>query len=387
MKKILIVNNNLHIGGVQKALVSLLWSICDDYDVTLLLFSKTGEYLDQIPKTVRVITPDSHFRCLGLTRMDAMGFPEKLLRGFYAGVTRLFGRRTAVFLMGLGQKRLGAFDVAISYLHNGGDRVFYGGCNEFVLNHVDAAKKITFLHCDFGQCGANTPQNRAQYARFDRIAACSQGCADAFLRINPEMKEKVTVVPNCHRFEKLRLDAAADPRELPADRINLVTVARFGREKGVDRALRVIARLGTLRKKIHCYIIGDGIQKPEILEIMEAEKLWDTVTLCGMMENPFGYVRAADLLLIPSYSEAAPLVIDEAASLGTPVLSMETSSAREMIEETGFGWVCENSEDALLLALTNLLVKPERLEETKKRLAQVKFGNERALVRFRELML
>lgn len=385
MKKILIINNNLHIGGVQKALVSLLWNICGDYEITLLLFSKTGAYMKDIPPAVRVITPGSHFRYLGLTRMDTLTPMDKLLRSFYAGMTRLFGRETAVSLMGLGQKRLGGFDMAISFLHNSHDRSFYGGCNEFVLNHVDAERKIAFLHCDFQQCGADTPKNRAQYARFDRIAACSQGCADAFLRANPGMEGKVTVVPNCHRFDRLRQMPAEAPVSMASDRVNLVTVSRFGKEKGVERALRVIARLGSFREKLHYYIIGDGIQKPEILRILAEEKLEKTVTLCGMMENPYGYVAAADLLLIPSYSEAAPLVIGESASLGTPVLSMETSSAREMIEKTGFGWVCENSEDAMLAALQALLAEPGHLAQAKLRLSAMQFGNETALAQFRAL--
>ena len=46
MKKILIVNNNLHIGGVQKALINLLWQLRGQYDVTLLLFHKGGKYLE-----------------------------------------------------------------------------------------------------------------------------------------------------------------------------------------------------------------------------------------------------------------------------------------------------------------------------------------------------
>ena len=42
MKKILIVNNNLDIGGIQKALINLLRGISDKYEVTLMLFSPTG---------------------------------------------------------------------------------------------------------------------------------------------------------------------------------------------------------------------------------------------------------------------------------------------------------------------------------------------------------
>ena len=385
MKKLLIINNNMHIGGVQKALVSLLWNIREEYDITLLLFSPTGEYMADIPDSVRVVTPGSHFRFLGLTRMDRLNPVEKLLRTLYAALSRIFGRSTAVFLMGLGQKKLKGFDLAISYLHNSHDRAFYGGCNEFLLNHVQAEKKVAFLHCDFALCGGDTPRNRAQYARFDAIAACSQGCADAFLRCCPDLKDKVRVVPNCHRFDRLRELAEADGKELAAGRINLVTVARFGKEKGVERALRVIARLGSLRERVHYYLIGDGILKPEILRLIREEGLEETVTLCGMMSNPYGYVKAADLLLIPSYSEAAPLVIGEAASLGTPILSMATSSAREMILQPRFGWVCENEEDAMLASLTELLLEPKLLAQAKESLKEMKFGNERALARFREL--
>lgn len=363
MKRILIVNNNLHIGGVQKALISLLWGIRGQYDVTLLLLHKTGELLSQLPPEVKVLTVTSGFRYLGMTKQGRLTFFQKLGRSPYAAITRLFGLKYAVKLMGLGQKKLRGFDVAISYLHNGGEKVFYGGCNDFVLNHVQAPKKITFLHCDYTLSGADTAQNKAQYSRFDRIAACSQGCADAFLKARPELKDKVRVAYNCHRFDKLLADAQASPVTLTPDKLNIVTVARLGKEKGVERALRAIAALDAHKEKLHYYIIGDGIQKPLLLKIIQEQKLENTVTLCGMLSNPCGYIKAADLLLIPSYSEAAPLVIGEAACLGTPVLSTETSSAREMIEKPGLGWVCENSEQAMTEALKALLSDPAALQK------------------------
>ena len=45
MKKILIVNNNMKIGGVQKSLCNLLWSVADQYDITLYLFAPIGAYM------------------------------------------------------------------------------------------------------------------------------------------------------------------------------------------------------------------------------------------------------------------------------------------------------------------------------------------------------
>lgn len=385
MKKILIVNNNLNIGGVQKALVSLLWNIHRDYEVTLLLFSATGECMQDIPPEVRVIPVKSHYRFIARNQSQTRGRWNKLRRSFYAGLSRIFGRRYALALMGLGQKKLKDFDIAISYLHNAGDNMFYGGCNDFVIKHVSAKKKITFLHCDYLLCGANTRQNRKMYEKFDTIAACSGGCAETFVQANPHLAEKVVVVPNCHRFDEIRRLAQIAPVTLSRNRVNVVTVARLGKEKGVERALMAIAALPN-REKLHYYIIGDGVQMPLLRSLIHQEGLSDTVTLCGMLENPYGYIRAADLLLIPSYSEAAPLVIGEAACLGTPILSTQTSSAREMIEEPGFGWVCENSQDGLITALRELLEDPKRLETVQKHLTQMEITNETAVKQFQALL-
>lgn len=358
MKRILIVNNNLYMGGVQKALISLLWNIRGRYDVTLLLFHDAGDCADELPPDIHVITVKSGFRYLGMTRHDTNTLCRKLGRGFYAGITRLFGRRLAVSLMGIGQKKLTGYDAVISYLHNSGNKVFYGGCNEFVLRHTEAKRKIAFLHCDYTLCGADTPQNARQYSVFDIIAACSKGCRDAFLRSNPQLKEKVRIVPNCHRFDQIQKLAAAAPEHLPKDRLNIVTVARLGKEKGVHRAVEAIGQLGNMQQKLHYYIIGDGIERPQIESMIDRFGLQDTVSLCGQMKNPYGYIAAADWLLIPSYSEAAPLVIGEAAGLGTPVLSTETSSAHEMLTDTGFGRVCDNSVEGLTAALQQLLDEP-----------------------------
>lgn len=355
MKRILIVNNNLCMGGVQKALINLLWNIRSDAEVTLLLFYKDGELLQELPPEVKVITPNSAYRYLGMPGSKAKGVKEKLGRSIYAAITRLFGRKYAVGLMGLRQKKLTGYDVAISYLHNGADKAFYGGCNEFVLYHVEAQKKITFLHCDYTLCGAQTARNAKQYAQFDRIAACSQGCANAFISANPHLEEKVRVVYNCHRLSYIRELAEEAAIELPRDRLNVVTVARLGKEKGVRRAVEAIARMGSRRDQLHYYVIGDGIERPQIEALIEKEKLKEHVTLCGQKQNPYGYIQAADVLLIPSYSEAAPLVIGEAACLGTPVLSTKTSSAEEMLTNTGFGCVCENSVEGLVTALTGLI--------------------------------
>lgn len=385
-KKMIIVCNNMHIGGVQKALVNLLWNIREQYNVTLLLLFEGGDYLQEFPPEINVITVRSAYRFLGMLRSDAHGIIEKIGYGFFAAISRLFGRKYAISLIKFGQHQLDGYDVAISYLHNAGDKAFFGGCNDFLLNHISAEKKIAFLHCDYSLSGANTPDNNQTYNQFDVIAACSKGCADTFLKVNPELAKKVVVVPNCHRFDDIQDKAKSAGVVLSDKKLNVVTIARLGKEKGVERALMAIANLGAKKDMLHYYVIGDGVQRKRIEQIVAEHGLAECVTLCGMLHNPYGYLKAADLLLIPSYSEAAPLVIGEAACLGTPILSTETSSAREMVEQSGYGWVCENSVEGMCDALHSLLCDDNALYSVKRHLSAKKIDNSTAVSSFKQLL-
>lgn len=385
--RILFINNNLHIGGVQRALVDLLWNIHGCHEITLLLFWPGGKLLSELPPDVKVIGADSAYRFLGMTATDVRGkFSDRLERSFFAAVTRIFGRHTAIRIMALGQKPLTGFDAAVAYLHNSGDRVFYGGCSDFLLNHVRAGKRVAFLHCDYQLCGADTPRNARQYQSFDAVAACSRGCAASFLRANPTMADRVRVVYNCHRYDIIRARAQWERPEMEPGKRNLVTVARLGREKGVSRALEAISRLGGLREDLHYYIVGHGIEIQVLYDIIRERKLEQIVTVCGERENPYGYMQQGDLLLIPSVSEGAPLVIGEAACLGTPVLSTRTSSAQELVADTGYGWVCDNSVEGIRSALEELLRKPEMLFEKRRELEQRSFDNDLAVEQFLQLV-
>lgn len=386
MKRILIVNNNMHIGGVQKALLNLLQELRTDYDITLLLFYCGGELYNKLPDGIRVISAAKPFRCWGMSKDDTKTFSSRLLRAFWAGLTKLFGRTFSFRLASLFQKRISGFDAAISFLHSGPNRMFYGGCNEFVLNCVDAKKKITFLHCDYGAINAQSEHNKKIYRQFDAIAACSEGCRRAFLKVAPQFAEKTFVVPNFQNYGLIRKMVQVQPVDLEHDRLNILTVARFGREKGIPRAIRAVAELGEQANKIRYYIIGDGLEFAQAQQLVQSLGLSDTVFLLKAMDDPYGYMQAADVLMIPSYSEAAPMVIGETASLGTPILTTQTSSAVEMVQNTGFGWVCPNTQNGITQGIKQLLNSPQELSEKQITLRSAVFDNAAAKQSFSKLI-
>lgn len=385
MKKILIVNNNMHIGGVQKSLLNLLNEIHKDYDITLLLFYTGGELFEQIPDDIKIIAPSRPFRCLGMTKHDAKSLSDKTGRAFWAALTRIFGRNFSFKLMRLFQRKIKNFDTAVSFLHSGENRMFYGGCNEFVLDCTDAPQKVTFLHCDYEKINADSKYNTKIYKQFDKIAACSKGCKESFINLLPQFRDKTFVVENCHNYKEIHKLAESTAVTLPDDKLNIVTVARFGKEKGVLRAIRAASKTGRT-DKFRYYIIGNGAEFEQAKALINELKLSETVFPLGEKENPYGYIKAADWLLIPSYSEAAPMVIGEAACLGTPILSTETSSSDEMILESGFGIVCENSEEGITNGLLKIINSSSLLQEKKTFLNSQKFDNQSALKHFSELI-
>ena len=98
MKKLLIVNNNLKVGGVQKSLYNLLWSLEGDYDITLCLFKNIGDYSEKLPKSVKVTEAKGLFRYLGVSQSEVKGL-DGIKRAILAAVSRMLGRKFTLKLL------------------------------------------------------------------------------------------------------------------------------------------------------------------------------------------------------------------------------------------------------------------------------------------------
>lgn len=388
MKKIIIVNNNMKVGGVQKSLYNLLWSISDQYDITLYLFSRTGEYAEKLPKNVRVISCTSLFRYLGLSQDEcSRQLSDRLIRGLLAALCKLFGRPFVICIMAFSQKALPEkYDAAVSYLQNGRLRSFYGGVNEFVLLKINADRKIAFLHCDYRSCGADNMPNNRLYRSFDKIVACSDGCRRAFIETLPELKEKCITVKNFHRQQMIKKMSFENPVIYDPDRFHVVVVGRLAHEKAVDRAIKAAAHGIAEKFPISLHIIGGGNRMDSLKELTVSLNIQDVVHFYGEQQNPYRFMTNADLLLVTSYHEAAPLVIDEARIIGLPVLTVKTTSSREMVLERHCGWVCENSQEGINECMIEILNHKTLLEQMKSSLKGQAADNTEAFRQFQTVI-
>lgn len=388
MKKIVIVNNNMKVGGVQKSLCNLLWELekKGTYDVTLVLFCPIGDYLDRLPPTVKCIYPKSLFRYLGVSQGEMRGI-DALKRGLLAAVCKVFGRSASIMFMRLSQKRLPeSYDCAIAFLHNGRNKSFFGGVQDFVLNCVEAKRKVTFLHDDYNKCGANHKINNKMMDRFDVIAPCSDGCRAVFESALPELAYKCMTVRNCNNVEEIRELSEQDTVVYDDSRINVVCAARFSPRKGIDRAILAAESILNKGLPITLHILGSGVMEEELKRMVSEKGLNDYVIFHGEQSNPYRFMKNADLFLLTSYHEAAPMVIDESYILGVPVLTTRTNSSDEMVTARNCGWVCENDQEALNTELYRVLNDRDKLAEIKYKLASNNVDNKIQLEQFDSLI-
>ena len=100
---------------------------------------------------------------------------------------------------------------------------------------------------------------------------------------------------------------------------------------------------------------GDGPDHTEIEKRIAESGLKNDIILLGSLKNPYPYFKYSDVVLVPSYNEAAPMVFDEARMFGTLIFTTETASAKEMVSDTHSGIVCKNTDEDIEIELNRLI--------------------------------
>lgn len=386
-EKILFVISNMKIGGIQKNTLNSLIELNEKFDITLCVFYDSGAYFDQIPEGIKIITPDAAYRTLGMTNADAVKrFPAIMRRIYYYIIMRLFGNGAMYKAMLKRQKNLGSFDYAVSTMQSAIEGMFCSGCNELILEKVDAKQKIAYVHCDFVLSGIDNEYNRSVYLRMDKVLVPNRSNYDQFVSVMPEIKDKVHIVNNFCNYAEVAKKAEEDTVLYDSAKTNIVTVARISPVKGVDRAIEVCKALKDEGYEFTYHVVGGGGNYEELCDRVKELGLSDTVFLHGFDSNPYKYIKNADLFLLPSRHEAAGLVIDEARCLNVPVLSTKTVAAEETLGMHDCGWVCDNSDEGIYKGLKDLLCNPDKIKQKSEQLAQIECNNNIPTTQFCEML-
>jgi len=112
------------------------------------------------------------------------------------------------------------------------------------------------------------------------------------------------------------------------DGIRLLVVGRLTYQKGIDVLLNSLSQV---RDDVGLFIIGEGESKEELTELSIKLGLGDRVFFLGFDENPYKYMRQADIFVLPSRYEGMPTVLIEAVYLNGSCLAANCPTGPEEI--------------------------------------------------------
>ena len=336
-KKVLFVMSSLRNGGAERSLINLL-QLFDYtlYDVDLLLFQQEGMFLNQLPKEVNLISENSKLQTLYKTKSGGIIEPKHLLLSIlhiYATVCSKMKEKNELRsrqyrwnhyynerIEELNKK----YDVAIAYIQ--GEATYY------LVDKVIADKKLAWVHTDYSKIEPYKDMDYEYFEKVDKVVSISDVCVDALKKEFPAFAEKIYMLPNLTSSVVVRnLADAFYPPEFNEKIIQFVSVGRLHKVKGFDLAIKAAAIIKQHGLRFKWYILGNGELKDELEKMIQKEDVSDCFELIGAKENPYPYMKNADVVVQTSRFEGKSVVLDEAKILGCPIVVTNYTTVHDQI--------------------------------------------------------
>jgi glycosyltransferase involved in cell wall biosynthesis len=108
---------------------------------------------------------------------------------------------------------------------------------------------------------------------------------------------------------------------------HLVAAGRFSFEKGFDLLLAAMSKVVESLPDVRLAILGEGSLRSALEAQVRRLGLTGSVSFRGFQQNPWPYLRHADLFVLPSRREGFSNVLLEALALETPAVAVDCPSA------------------------------------------------------------
>lgn len=375
-KKILLINGSLSIGGLEKALIKFLdFFDFSEYDCDLLLMEHDETLIDRVPPQVKIYRMQKDNPYLDLSFLECIKNSARDRKNiFFVFLYFLLKNGKSVFashnresirkkLMPFDKK----YDAAVA---------FDGFYRKFLANNIKAEKKIVRL--SHGSMEKPTKKDIKYLSACDSIVSLTEYMAEFLMKETGLPQNKFAVIPTnfnsdeiVKRAEEYKTERkskyifAATSRMVPLKNIEMMIEGmKYLTEKGINDFV--------------CYLIG-GPENTEKSRAYEkkmkelAKDLGNRIVFTGTLENPYPYVKAADIFLQTSDMEGLSNSVQEALILGVPVLSTKSAGGMAQIKPGINGELCEirNTEDFC----KKLLYMTENIAEIKAKQIPLKTDN------------
>ena len=196
--------------------------------------------------------------------------------------------------------------------------------------------------------------------------------SDAVISVSHEMRQELNaldipkqerpriIIPNGVVI-KTSQNEGNENRE--TDENTLIFVGRLDRIKGIFQLVKAMKKVD---KKIKLVMIGDGMNRGELEELIDTEGVADRVQLVGAQsnDNVLNWVKRGFALVCPSFHETQGIVLLEANTCGKAVAAANVGGVPEVVTH-GYNGLLFNPHDVQEIAdaINELYRNPEKTKE------------------------
>lgn len=368
-KKLLIVNDFLKGGGVEKLMADLVWHWHKKYEITIMTYDYSEGFEKIFPKDVAYLwafLPEKSWS--NLWGRAFWRICRKLYKEWFK--KRFFGMR---------------FDLVIS-MKDG-----------WVMQEVAKMKipmKYAWIHTDYRSYYytraffGSPEEERECMKQFQKVVCVSEEVKQGILEVIGDPGNLVV------KYNPIRVKTILEKAKEPVVDVEpgktpgvprFVTVGRLNYQKGYDLLLEACHMLEQEGLPFEVWVIGG--EEPwgdEHERLYRAKKRLQVqnVHFLGARKNPYKYMKCADWFLSSSLFEGYSLVSQEAAVLGVPLLLTNCSGVQELIGDDEYGIRMELSVQGIYQGMKRVIEHPKlQLYYTKK------IRQRKAIINFKERIL
>lgn len=340
MRKILIVMPTMNVGGVERALISLLSVIPKErYAIDLVLSKKDGDFLKKIPLHVKIM--EAPYK-KNIRAGDGIGV---ILNNLKADKKYILWMKLLIAVMINKLFRVDKLISKVLYYNNDEEYNFlfnFAGVNS--LSHIlsknvfKAHKKYIWVHGDTN--AEEVVKYTDVYAKYDRIFCVSKAVTEKFKKYMPENSLRVENIYNeIDKKSILKQSYEDSGLHRESKEVILLTVGRLDVCKGYDIAIETCRRILNDGYNVKWYVIGEGAERDSLEAAIKRKNMTHSFILLGLKSNPYPYYRTTDIYVQTSISEGYCITLAEAKLFSKPIVTTNFSGADEQITNGKNGYI------------------------------------------------
>ena len=249
-------------------------------------------------------------------------------------------------------------DIIHAHDHTAGTVCALAAGNIPVINHLHNnslwTKKINIRSLIFG----------LSCLRFKKILTVSDSVMNDYI-LGRMFSKKSAVVGN--PFDYCKVFDSAQTAEIK-EYSDILFLGRLMEPKNPLMFIDIIFELKKTFKDIKGAIVGEGIMRPQVEKAIMEKGLENNIKMYGFLKNPYGMIKNAKVVCVPSVWEGFGYAALEGLALGKPVVAKNVGGLPNIVNNE-CGMICEKPAE-FVNSLTALL-KDDNLWKEKSKNAVV----------------